>query len=147
MNVRIAVLLCAGMLAATTTLRAQDYRNVTSSVRVRMEATTDSRVVTTLARGTRVEVRACAVEWCWVEHAGKTGYVAERYLTAVPQIVKRPGGRGGYVNALGNFVSSPVRSSAGPPAGATARCRDGTYSFSQSRSGTCSGHGGVARWL
>jgi hypothetical protein len=35
----------------------------------------------------------------------------------------------------------------GPPPGATARCRDGTYSFSQHRSGTCSHHGGVAAWL
>jgi hypothetical protein len=35
----------------------------------------------------------------------------------------------------------------GPPPGATARCRDGTYSFSAHRSGTCSHHGGVARWL
>jgi hypothetical protein len=34
-----------------------------------------------------------------------------------------------------------------PPAGATAQCRDGTYSFSQHRRGTCSHHGGVARWL
>ena len=33
------------------------------------------------------------------------------------------------------------------PAGATARCRDGTYSFSQHRRGTCSHHGGVAEWL
>jgi len=33
------------------------------------------------------------------------------------------------------------------PAGATARCRDGTYSFSRHRSGTCSHHGGVATWL
>jgi hypothetical protein len=33
------------------------------------------------------------------------------------------------------------------PPGATARCHDGTYSFSQTRSGTCSHHGGVARWL
>jgi hypothetical protein len=36
---------------------------------------------------------------------------------------------------------------AGPPAGATARCRDGHYSFSQHHSGTCSDHGGVAVWL
>jgi hypothetical protein len=36
---------------------------------------------------------------------------------------------------------------AAAPAGATARCRDGTYSFSQHRSGTCSHHGGVATWL
>lgn len=38
-------------------------------------------------------------------------------------------------------------SSASPPPGATARCRDGTYSFSQHHSGTCSHHGGVAKWL
>ncbi|MGD0715339.1 MAG: DUF3761 domain-containing protein [Gaiellaceae bacterium] len=36
---------------------------------------------------------------------------------------------------------------ASPPPGATARCRDGTYSYSQHRSGTCSHHGGVAVWL
>jgi len=33
------------------------------------------------------------------------------------------------------------------PPGATARCNDATYSFSQTRSGTCSHHGGVAQWL
>jgi hypothetical protein len=33
------------------------------------------------------------------------------------------------------------------PIGASARCRDGTYSFSQHRRGTCSWHGGVALWL
>ncbi len=36
---------------------------------------------------------------------------------------------------------------ASPPPGATARCGDGTYSYSQHRSGTCSHHGGVAVWL
>jgi hypothetical protein len=36
---------------------------------------------------------------------------------------------------------------AGAPAGATAQCRDGSYSYSQSHSGTCSHHGGVAKWL
>jgi hypothetical protein len=33
------------------------------------------------------------------------------------------------------------------PPGATALCRDGTYSYSQHHSGTSSHHGGVARWL
>jgi hypothetical protein len=33
-----------------------------------------------------------------------------------------------------------------PPIGASALCRDGTYSFSATRSGTCSWHGGVAVW-
>ena len=52
-----------------------------------------------------------------------------------------------YVNSDGNTVHSPAYSNGGVPAGASARCRDGTYSFSRNRSGTCSHHGGVASWL
>lgn len=33
------------------------------------------------------------------------------------------------------------------PAGASAVCRDGSISFSAHRQGTCSHHGGVAKWL
>jgi hypothetical protein len=55
---------------------------------------------------------------------------------------------GHYTNRDGNSVHSPAHSRSGAvPEGATARCRDGTYSFSQHRSGTCSRHGGVASWL
>ncbi|HEX3910736.1 MAG TPA: DUF3761 domain-containing protein [Solirubrobacteraceae bacterium] len=54
---------------------------------------------------------------------------------------------GTYVNSAGNTVCKPEESPSGPPAGATAECSDGTYSFSESRSGTCSSHGGVAQWL
>ena len=32
------------------------------------------------------------------------------------------------------------------PAGATAKCADGAYSFSRHHSGTCSSHGGVAQF-
>jgi len=53
---------------------------------------------------------------------------------------------GTYVNSAGNIVCIPVESPT-VTAGATARCVDGTYSFSESRSGTCSHHGGVAEWL
>lgn len=53
---------------------------------------------------------------------------------------------GTYVNSAGNTVCRPEAATSAP-AGATARCGDGTYSFSQSRRGTCSSHGGVAAWL
>jgi hypothetical protein len=53
---------------------------------------------------------------------------------------------GTYTNSQGQTVPRPENCS-GPPKGATAQCRDGSYSFSQSRSGTCSHHGGVAKWL
>lgn len=55
-------------------------------------------------------------------------------------------GDGYYVNSDGDCIPRPVRSSTAPP-GASAQCRDSTYSFSQNRRGTCSRHGGVSRWL
>jgi resuscitation-promoting factor RpfB len=53
---------------------------------------------------------------------------------------------GTYVNSKGETVKRPENCSA-VPQGATAQCRDGSYSFSKSRRGTCSHHGGVAKWL
>jgi hypothetical protein len=50
-----------------------------------------------------------------------------------------------YTNSNGQRVHSPAYSR-NVPAGATAVCADGTYSFSQHRSGTCSHHGRVANW-
>ena len=72
---------------------------------------------------------------------------------AVPQ--QGSGGSGGsetscgsdsYVNSDGQCVHDPVQAPSAPT-GATAKCQDGSYSFSKHHSGTCSGHGGVAEWL
>jgi hypothetical protein len=52
-----------------------------------------------------------------------------------------------YSNSDGNQVHSPAYTTDNSiPAGATAKCADGTYSFSQHHSGTCSHHGGVEQW-
>jgi hypothetical protein len=51
--------------------------------------------------------------------------------------------RGYYLNVSGHCVHSPSSS----PIGATAHCRDGTYSYSEHASGTCSHHGGVLVWI
>src|SRR3569623_823174 len=57
------------------------------------------------------------------------------------------GTSGGYYTARsGDRVRRPVRANSAP-AGASARCRDGSWGFSESRRGTCSWHGGVGRWL
>jgi hypothetical protein len=50
---------------------------------------------------------------------------------------------GYYLNVSGVCVHRPSAS----PAGATAQCRDGTYSYSKHASGTCSGHHGVKVWV
>ncbi len=51
-------------------------------------------------------------------------------------------------DAHGRFTKCPPPVAApAAPTGATAKCKDGTYSMSQHHSGTCSHHGGVAQWL
>jgi hypothetical protein len=55
---------------------------------------------------------------------------------------------GHYKNRDGVEVHSPSKSKSGKaPQGASAQCRDGSYSFSTHHRGTCSHHGGVAQWL
>jgi hypothetical protein len=53
----------------------------------------------------------------------------------------------GVAGFLAAGVLAAPNALGGAPPGATALCKDGTYSFSQHRSGTCSHHGGVAQWL
>jgi uncharacterized protein DUF3761 len=100
-----------------------------------------------LTQGAQVRIVRCAEEACKVTFRSLTGYVGQEFLqnTTVRQPVEA--GRG-YINSQGQWIPSPTHTVDGqPPAGATARCRDGSYSFSQSRRGTCSWHGGVALWL
>jgi hypothetical protein len=49
-------------------------------------------------------------------------------------------------NSRGNRNASPKSDETISTAGATAKCRDGTLSYSRNRRGTCSHHGGVAVW-
>lgn len=70
-------------------------------------------------------------------------------LAVPPQLSTTPVidcGPGYYTNSNGSCVHDPTAAPEAP-SGATALCGDGTYSFSQHRSGTCSHHGGVQRWL
>src|ERR1700730_16800752 len=55
---------------------------------------------------------------------------------------------GHYVNKDKQIIHSPSKTVTGKaPSGASAPCGDGSYSFSRHHRGTCSHHGGVARWL
>ncbi len=52
-----------------------------------------------------------------------------------------------YRDKDGDEVHSPAKTQSGAvPPDASAKCADGTYSFSRHHSGTCSRHGGVAQW-
>jgi len=64
---------------------------------------------------------------------------------------QKQGFRPAYGHPCGSECASeserPAPSQHSAPPGATALCRDGTYSFSQHRRGACSHHGGVSKWL
>lgn len=62
------------------------------------------------------------------------------------QSASAPYGSEYYTARSGHSVHRPVRANSAP-AGASAQCGDGSWSFSESRRGTCSHHGGVSRWL
>lgn len=66
--------------------------------------------------------------------------------TQRPRRTTTPTSGRSYINVDGVRVPSPVFTDK-KPVGATARCRDGSYSFSRHRRGTCSYHGGVAEWF
>jgi hypothetical protein len=64
-----------------------------------------------------------------------------------PGLVTAPGFVGGTGPGVATAPGFGGGTPGGPPPGATARCRDGDYSYSTHHSGTCSGHGGVGEWL
>lgn len=138
-----------------TPVRGQSARDLsdtvaytTTTLNLREKPFLTARVLAILAPGTPVRTYTCAEGWCSVTVPVNrlAGYVSAQFLTLVRPAVL-PQGRG-YFNSKGVWVPSPQRTPGNKaPEGATARCRDGTYSFSQSRRGTCSHHGGVAEWL
>ena len=126
-------------------------RTTTTDLNLRVDASSTSRVILTIPQGTQVYLQEdCNCVWVFVTYNGYCGYVNAQYLTkSVPAntttaVAREPIRH--YTNSYGNTVQSPTRYNK-TPAGATALCRDGSYSFSQSRRGTCSHHGGVAKWL
>jgi len=104
-----------------------------------------------LPQGIGLAVGTCGQGWCGIATSEVIGYVEEAHLSVepVPTPIAQPQTQGaGYWNASGEWVQSPTWTVDGsPPDGATARCRDGSYSFSNTRRGTCSWHGGVDTWL
>lgn len=107
--------------------------------------------ITQIPKGTQVTIdEDCECKWIPINYNGYIGYVSTKYLSKekieCTTTYNNSTSIKYYTNSKGERVQSPTYYNSAPP-GATALCRDGTYSFSKSRRGTCSHHGGVAKWL
>ncbi len=133
----------AGPISAQTPVSPQDtLAYSTASLRLREKPFPTARALAVLPQGTAVRLYTCSQGWCSVAVSQLAGYLLEEFLSAQAPQAATSQGRG-YI-----WVPSPTRTADGkPPEGATAHCRDGTFSFSHTRQGTCSQHGGVAEWL
>jgi hypothetical protein len=102
--------------------------------------------LSTLSRATR-PIGAALLALCLIAPATAFAYQPPPASTTAPDESDLDN-HNGYVNRDGQSVHSPAHSRSGRvPEGASAQCRDGTYSFSRHHRGTCSRHGGVAQWL
>lgn len=140
----IALVSC---LVAIAPVFAQN-RIVKSYANLRTQSNVNSTVIEIIPRGERVyAVGDLAGGWSQVIYNYKVGYVYTSNLTSEGNHTYTPSTRiRYYTNSAGQRVQSPTYYPSAPR-GATARCVDGTYSFSRNRRGTCSHHGGVAQWL
>lgn len=137
------IVIVVACLVSVFSLSAQ-VKITTASLNVRAYPTTNSIVLDVLPQGTVVGiVNSLSNGWSIIVYNKdyykkdyRIGYVYSSYLLPVKL----------YENTDGDWVPSPVYSPT-VPYGATARCVDGTYSYSKKRKGTCSHHGGVAKWL
>lgn len=143
---KVTCLLFAVLMLATAVLALDPgCAYTTTSVRLRHNPSLTGEALRVVPKSSPVEVGICEGGLCEIDYHGESGYVAERTLTASVPLI--PTGCG-YINSQGERVRSPVHTADNrPPTGATAHCRNGTYSFSRSRRGTCSHHGSVAEWL
>ena len=123
-------------------------RIVKSFANLRIQSNVNSTVIEIIPRGERVYVVGDLADgWSQVIYNYKVGYVhtsnliseGNRTYTSTTRVRY-------YIKSAGRRVQSPTYYPSAPR-GATARCVDGTYSFSRNRRGTCSHHGGVAQWL
>jgi len=144
----------ATLLAVALSCFAQNTtKYTTANLNLRNAGNTKSKVLTVISKGTSVIIAEdCDCKWILVSYNGHIGYVSSKYLskqkpaTQTAKSVYPTSSVKYYTNVDGYRVQSPTHYNSAP-ASATALCRDGTYSFSRNRRGTCSHHGGVAKWL
>lgn len=156
--------------ASTSTVPVQENSTTVTAIvkarkaNLRDRPTASATVVTTVNRGDLLSLTSLKPTGPWYQiretNTGSQGWIHGNTIDLLqtaatdsasttqaqrPRRASAPTSGRSYINVDGIRVKSPVFTDS-KPEGASARCRDGSYSFSLHRRGTCSHHGGVAEW-
>ena len=103
------------------------------------------------------DMKACSADWKVQKTAKATGsQTHKQFMTTclaagLPGVAPTPPAASVPMQQPGkgtpNAGIAPSMAAASAPSGATAKCKDGTFSMSKHHSGSCSRHGGVASFL
>ncbi|MDP4267810.1 MAG: DUF3761 domain-containing protein [Bacteroidota bacterium] len=136
-------------------VRSQDFITI-NNLNLRESSNSASKIISVIPKGDRVSLIDKNGDWYFVTYNGLEGYVNKALVKELRTLEKSKKYRSSfdnqsqkvkyYKNVNGEEIQSPTYYDK-QPEGATAICRDGTYSFSRNRRGTCSHHGGVKKWL
>ena len=105
------------------------------------------------------DTKTCNADWKSAKAAHAAGSQTKKQFMTTCLVAGSPGVA--PASALSPTVHPPITASSGAPAagtgatttssgvlpGATARCKDGSFSTAAHHSGSCSRHGGVAQFL
>ena len=80
-------------------------------------------------------------------HADTMGHCAAAWRLKTPETTKAKTYQEWSATCLKADYKTSAGTPAAPPPGATAMCKDNTYSISKTAKGRCSSHGGVAKTL
>lgn len=138
----------------TLVRRSADSRTATvisESANLRETPDSNGTVIQELPEGSELRIVKQKSAWFFVKYGSQSGWVHGN-------TIKPADSKDGSSKSLPDTTGAAPLSRSTPapraapriekanPSGATARCGDGSLSFSASRRGTCSHHGGVAEW-
>jgi hypothetical protein len=106
-------------------------------------------------------MKACSVDWKAAKAGGARSSQTHKQFMTTCLAAGSPGGAPALVTTpmvhpamtpqpVGNAAATAAKTASFPntvTTGATAKCRDGSFSMSRHHSGSCSRHGGVAQFL
>lgn len=92
-------------------------------------------------------MKSCAATWKTMSAADKAKTKYSDYMSSCMKTPAKTAAAAPAASSMAMTAKPATSSGAAMATGGKAKCKDGTTVTYKNRSGTCSGHGGVATWM